>query len=52
MSIIFGPGGNSEQYYDDGHKSSLDNTNYVICAKSNDNIIEATINMINECVAD
>lgn len=29
MSIIFGPGGNSEQYYNDGHKSSLDRPKYL-----------------------
>ncbi|MBR5239021.1 MAG: TIM barrel protein [Clostridia bacterium] len=29
MSIIFGPGGNSEQYYDDGYKSSLDRPEYL-----------------------
>ncbi|MBQ7792691.1 MAG: TIM barrel protein [Clostridia bacterium] len=29
MSIIFGPGGNSEQYYDDGYKSSLDRPAYL-----------------------
>lgn len=29
MSIIFGPGGNSEQYYDAGYKSSLDRPEYL-----------------------
>ncbi len=29
MSIIFGPGGNSEQYYDDGNKSSLNRPAYL-----------------------
>ena len=29
MNIIFGPGGNSEQYYNDGHKSSLDRPKYL-----------------------
>lgn len=29
MSIIFGPGGNSEQYYNDGNKSSLNRPKYL-----------------------
>lgn len=29
MNIVFGPGGNSEQYYNDGHKSSLDRPAYL-----------------------
>lgn len=29
MKIVFGPGGNSEQYYADGHKSSLDRPEYL-----------------------
>ncbi|MBO5408065.1 MAG: TIM barrel protein [Clostridia bacterium] len=29
MSIIFGPGGNSEQYYNDGNKSSMNRPQYL-----------------------
>lgn len=29
MKIVFGPGGNSEQYYNDGHKSSLERPKYL-----------------------
>lgn len=29
MQIVFGPGGNSEQYYNDGHKSSLERPSYL-----------------------
>lgn len=29
MKIVFGPGGNSEQYYDDGFKSSLERPRYL-----------------------
>ncbi|MBP3448015.1 MAG: TIM barrel protein [Clostridia bacterium] len=29
MSIVFGPGGNSEQYYNEGYKSSLDRPGYL-----------------------
>ncbi len=29
MKIVFGPGGNSEQYYNEGHKSSLERPKYL-----------------------
>ncbi len=29
MNIVFGPGGNSEQYYDEGYKSSLNRPEYL-----------------------